>query len=57
MESWFVILLLLACPLSMVVIGLGAWVIARVRGEPREDPALGSSNGNSERLQPRGRDN
>jgi hypothetical protein len=57
MESWFVILLLLACPLSMVVIGIGAWVIARVRGEQREDPALTSSNGNSERLEPGGRDN
>jgi len=58
MESWFVILLLLACPLGMVVIGLGAWVIARVRGEQREGPVLGSSiSDNSEHLQPGGRDN
>ncbi len=36
MESLLLILLVLACPLSMVVIGLGAWAITRLRGEKRD---------------------
>lgn len=37
MEGLLVILLLLACPLSMLVIGLGAWVIGRVRGDKHNE--------------------
>jgi len=36
MQGLLVILLLLACPLSMTVIGLSAWAMARQRGEKRE---------------------
>ena len=47
MESLLLILLVLACPLSMVVIGLGAWAITRLRGENR-DHSVGYMGGRAE---------
>ena len=40
MESLLLILLILACPLSMIVIALGAWAITRLRGEKRDHSPL-----------------
>ena len=47
MESLLLILLVLACPLSMVVIGLGAWAITRLHSEKR-DPPVGYMGGRGE---------
>jgi len=47
MESLLLILLVLACPLSMVVIALGALAITRLRGEKR-DHSVGHTGGRGE---------
>jgi len=50
-----VVLLVLACPLGMVGMGVGAWVIARARGQ-KKDLSVGCMPGHGEQPGERGAD-